>query len=207
MAKLVLAALLAVSAASVAAQPSPPTVVQPNVDSAERRQALRQLTVCLAETRPRWARQLLAHPYLSNEQAYDASEALGGRDNCLREDEADLTFRTSTVVGSLAEHFVRNEIQRINFARLRMALSTMTPRNVSEDFALCVAAADPAAARDLALSEFGSPAEAAAARQLGGYVERCTNPGENLTVDLQSLRALTSIALYRGIVTAEAGRN
>jgi hypothetical protein len=195
MAKLYLAALLAVSSASVAAQP----VVQPNVDSPESRQALRQMSTCLAQLRPRWARELLARPYLSNEQAYDASEALNGRDKCLRGD-VELIFRTSTMVGSLAEHFVRNEIGGVDFTRLSRVLSTMDPRNASEDFALCIAAANPAAARNLALSEFGSPAETQAAAMLGRYVERCTNPGENLTVDLQSLRALTSSALYRGIV-------
>jgi hypothetical protein len=205
MAKLVLAALLAASSASVAAQPSP--TVQPNVDSAESRQALRQMSECLAGLRPRWARQLLARPYLSNEQAYDASEALEGRDSCLRGRDAELTFRTSTMVGSLAEHFVRSEIGGVDFARLSRVLSTMDPRNASEDFALCIAAANPAAARNLALSEFGSPAETQAAAMLGRYVERCTNPGENLTVDLQSLRALTSSALYRGIVAVGTARN
>lgn len=199
MARLYLAALLAVSSASVAAQPSP--AVQPNVDSPESRQALRQLSVCLAQARPRWARELLARPYLSNEQAYDTSEALEGRDNCVRGD-TEFTFRTSTMVGSLAEHFVRNEIGGVDFTRLSQVLSTMDPRNASEDFALCIAAANPAAARNLALSEFGSAAETEAAAQLGRYVERCTNPGENLTVDLQSLRALTSSALYRGMVAA-----
>lgn len=202
MAKLVLAALLAAGSASVAAQPA----VQPNVDSAESRQALRQMSLCIAQARPRWARQLLARPYLSNEQAYDAAEALEGRDSCIR-DDAEITFRTSTIVGSLAEHFVRSEIGGVDFARLSRVLSTMDPRNASEDFALCVAAANPAAARNLALSEFGSPAETQAAAQLGRYVERCTNPGENLTVDLQSLRSLTSSALYRGIVAVGTAGN
>ena len=204
MAKLYLAALLAVSSASVAAQPAPP--VQPNVDTAESRQALRQMSICLAELRPRWARQLLARPYLSNEQAYDASEALEGRDSCVRGD-SEITFRTSTMVGSLAEHYVRSEIGGVDFTRLSRVLATMDPRNASEDFALCIAAADPAAARNLALSEFGSPAETQAATRLGRYVERCTNPGENLTVDLQSLRALTSSALYRGIVAVGTAGN
>jgi hypothetical protein len=204
MAKLYLAALLAVSSASVAAAAQP--AVQPTVDSAESRQALRQMSVCLAERRPRWARELLARPYLSTEQAYDASEALEGRDSCLRGDN-EITFRTSTMVGSLAEHFVRNEIGGVDFTRLSRVLSTMSPRNASEDFALCIAAANPAAARNLALSEFGSPAETQAATMLGRYVERCTNPGENLTVDVQSLRALTSSALYRGLVAVGSAGN
>jgi hypothetical protein len=204
MARFCVAALLALSAASAAAQP---TVVQPNVDSPASRQALRHLTVCIAEQRPRWARNLLAKPYLSDEQAYDASVVLSGRDTCLTGHGAELTFRTSTMVGSLAEHYVRRDIQRVDFARLTRTLSTMEPRNASEDFALCVAARRPAAARELALSEFGSSTETEAASQLGLSVEHCTLPGENLTVDLQSLRALASAALYRAITTIEPARN
>lgn len=201
MAKLYLAALLALDAASVAAQPAAPApVIQPNVDSPERRQALQHLTVCLAEARPRWARRTLEHPYLSEAQAHAASEALSGQDGCIRGQDVEVTFRTSTMVGSLAEHFVRTEIERVDSARLATALHTLTPLNVSEDFALCVTASNPTAARRLAFSDFGSPAETEAAGRLGTYVARCTGAGESLTVDLQSLRALTSVALYRGIV-------
>jgi hypothetical protein len=206
MAKFHLAALLALCATSAAAQSDSPTAVQPNVDSADRRQALRQLSACLADARPNWARQLLSRPYLSEAQAYDASKALEGGDNCVPH-ETELTFRTSTMVGSLAEHYVRSDIGRVDFARLARALNSMEPRNSSEDFALCVAAANPTAARAMALSDFGSTAESEAARQLGGALERCTNPGENLTVDLQSLRALTSTALYRGILAVETASN
>ena len=201
MAMLFLATLLAASA-NVAAVQSSPTAIQPNVDAPEQRQALRQFSACLAEARPRWARELLAKPYLSQGQAYDASEALNGGDRCLREDEVELTFRTSTMVGGLAEHYVRSELNRIDFGRVTRALATVAPRNVSEDFALCMAASNPRAARELAMSDFGSDTEAAAANQLGSYVERCSNPGENLTVDVQSLRALTSMALYRSMEVA-----
>jgi len=206
MAMLFLATLLAAGADLTAFQPSP-AAIRASVDAPEQRQALRQFSTCLAEARPRWARELLARPYLSQDQAYDASEALSGGDRCLREDEVELVFRTSSMVGGLAEHFVRGEIGRVDFTRLTRTLATVEPRNVSEDFALCMAAANPGAARDLALSEFGSDAEVAAATQLGRYVERCTASNENLTVDLQSLRALTSIALYRSITAMEAARN
>ena len=122
-------------------------------------------------------------------------------------EENEFTFRTSGLVGSLAEHFLQAEIERADSARLARALSTLTPLNVTEDFALCVAARDPAAARDLALSEPGSAAEAQAASQVAGYVARCTAEGEQLTVDLQALRALTSTALYRGVTTVLAANN
>lgn len=201
MATLFLATLLAASA-NVAAVQSSPAAIQPNVDGPEQRQALRQLSACLAERRPRWARELLAKPYLSNDQAYDASEALNGNDSCLGSDDVELTFRTSTMVGSLAEHYVRSEINQVDFGRLTRALATVEPRNVSEDFALCMAAANPRVARELTMSEFGSAAESAAATQLGRYVERCSTPSENLTVDVQSLRALTSMAFYRSIEVA-----
>jgi hypothetical protein len=201
MANLLLAALLVLGSAPAATESSQPAVpIQPSVDSAERRQVLRDLSVCLAESRPRWARQMLSHPYLSDAQARLASESLRGTDTCIRED-SEVTFRTSSMAGSLAEHFVRTEIQRVDFARLAGALATVPPLNVSEDFALCVASRDPVRARDLALSEFGSSVEIEAARQLAAHVATCTNRGEQLTVDLQALRALISTALYRGMMT------
>ncbi|HEX6375387.1 MAG TPA: hypothetical protein VFZ91_06670 [Allosphingosinicella sp.] len=203
MAKLYLAALLALGAASVQAQPSSrAAAIQPSPDSAEERQALRDLSVCLAESRPRWARGTLSHPYLSDAQASAASQALTGKDKCIRGDEAEVTLRTSGMVGSLAEHFLGTEIGQVDSARLAKMLSTLAPLNVSEDFALCMAARNPAAARDLALSEPGSDAETQAARRIAAYVEPCTNQDEQLTVDLQSLRALISTALYRGVTAA-----
>ncbi len=209
MARLLVAALLAFGAVPALAEPSSTSVpIQPAPDSAAQRQALRSLTACLAQARPRWARQTLAHAYLSEAQASLASQALAGTDNCIRgQEETDVTFRTSSLVGSLAEHFLATELQRADFERLSRALSTMAPLNVTEDFALCVAARNPAAARDLALSEPGSPAEAQAAGQVAGYVARCTGEGERLTVDLQALRALTSTALYRGVTTVLSANN
>ena len=76
---------------------------------------------------------------------------------------------------------------------------SIEPLNASEDFALCVAARNPAAARDLALSEPGSEAENGAAGRLADSVAPCTDADEGLSIDLQSLRALASTALYRGV--------
>ncbi|MEA3053900.1 MAG: hypothetical protein QOG72_2803 [Sphingomonadales bacterium] len=196
MAKSNLAALLALAAVSVQAEAGP---IQPSPDSAKERIALRKLTACLAEARPRWGRQTLAKPYLSKEQEGDLGQALMGKDTCTGGPEAEFRFRASGIVGSLAEHYLEADIERADGPRLSQALSTLTPLNVSEDFALCVAARNPAAARDLALSEPGSAAEEQAVAKLAGAVEPCTNDGEALTVDLQSLRALTSTALYRGV--------
>ena len=84
--------------------------------------------------------------------------------------------------------------------------STLPPRNVTEDFALCVAARNPAAARALALSEPGSDSETQAVGRLAPHVGPCTEPGEDLKVDLQSLRALVSTALYRGVTAALAAK-
>lgn len=204
MARFHLAALLALGAA-VAAQSAPPTAIQPSPDSAEERKTLRSLSACLAQARPRWARQTLSHPYLSDAQASAAAQALGGKDSCVRGAEAEVTLRTSGMVGSLAEHYLQDEIGRADSARLAKALSTITPLNASEDFALCVAARNPAAARGLALSEPGSDSETQAIGRLALHVEPCTQPGEDLKVDLQSLRALVSTALYRGVTAALAG--
>jgi hypothetical protein len=199
MARLYLAALLALGGASVQAQP-PAATLQPSLDSAEQRKASRKLTACLAKARPRWARTMLARPYLSDAQAYDATLAMKGRDTCTPGfDDVEITFRTSLMVGSLAEHFLRDEIQRADAKRLAETLSTLPPRNVTEDFALCIASRNPAAARELALSEPGSGDEDGAARKLAAHVEPCTLPGETLEVDVQSLRALVAATLYRGV--------
>jgi hypothetical protein len=194
---------LAANAAVVQAQ-APPTaaaVQLGSVDSVKERQAVRNLSTCLAKARPRWARKALAFPYLSEQQATEAAEVLNGKDNCLRDAEAEFTFRTSGVIGSLAEHFVRAEITSSDLTRLAKALATVAPLNVSEDFALCIAARDPAASRDLVLSDLGSEAESRAAQRLAAHVSPCTNAGEKLTVDLESLRSLVSTALYRGLIT------
>ena len=201
---LTLAALLALAAAPAQTQPLPPNV-QPSPDSAEERQALRNFTACLAKARPRWARHTLSLPYLSDSQAYAASRALSGKDSCVPRTGAEYTFRTSSMVGSLADHFLRTEIRQVDSGRLTSALARMTPLNVSEDFALCIVARNPAAARDLVLSEPGSTAESQAIRQFAGYIEICTNENEDLTVDLQALRALVSTALYRGVQAARTG--
>jgi hypothetical protein len=203
MTRLFLAALLSAGAASVQAQPpAPAATLQPSPDSAQERKASQKLTACLAEARPRWARAVLARPYLSDVQAYDASRALSGRDSCIRGDSVEITFRNSLLVGSLAEYFVRKEIGRVDGKRMAQKLSTLPPLNVTEDFAFCIASRNPAAARDLALSEPGSAAEDAAARRVFAYVDPCTRETEQLTVDLQALRALVATALYRGVNAA-----
>lgn len=206
MATLFLAALLAFNGTGAVTQ-SPDVRLQPSVDSAQQRQALGDLTVCLAERRPRWVREMLSLPYLSDAQSEVAARVTHGGDSTCRSAEDELTVRTSSIVAGLTQYFLRYDIRRVDFGRVATAMNTVTPLNVSEDFGLCVAARDPAAARELALSEFGSAAEARAARQLAAHVESCTNPGEQLTVDQQALRALVSMALYRGVSRVLASRN
>ena len=207
MIRLLIATLLATAGAATQAQASiPAAAVQPNLDTAEELKRLRSLSACLAESRPGWARRTLSFAYLSDAQAREAAQALSGSDNCVP-DNTEVVFRTSGLVGGLAEHFLRAEIERADSTRLSKALATLAPLNVSEDFALCVAVRNPAAARELAFSEPGSAVEARAAGQLAGHVPPCIQPGEKPTVDLQSLRALMSTALYRGVTAVLAGAN
>jgi hypothetical protein len=212
MRKLYVALLFAAGAAPLHAQPQAPAPatavpIAPSVDSAQERQFLQKLTACLAQSRPRWARQTLSRPYLSDAQAYDAAQALKGTDTCLREPAAEVAFRTSGVVGSLAEYFLKADLAKTDFARVTEALYTLAPLNASEDFALCVAAGNPVAARDLALSEPGSAAEARASQTLAVHIAPCIRKGEDPTVDLQSLRALVSTALYRGVTAVGTRRS
>jgi hypothetical protein len=200
-----IAALVALAAASAQAQPAVP--VAPNTDTAEELQTIRRLSACLAEKRPRWARRTLARAYLSDAQARDASEALSGTDTCIRSPEAEVTFRNSALIAGMAEHFLRADMQGVEFERVEKALLNIEPLNGSEDFALCVAARDPDSARDLTFSDPGSASESKAAVQLSRHVPPCVKPGENLTVDQQSLRALMATALYRAAGAARSAKN
>ncbi len=203
-----LAATAAVAAAGAHAQPAGSNVsIQPSVDTPEQRVKLRTFTSCLADQRTKWARRTLAAPYLSDEQATSAAQALEGRDTCVRGDEEAMTFRTSTLVGALAEHFLRAELSRADFQDVADTLARVEPLNVSEDFAFCVASRDPVAARALALSEPGSDAEVAAAQRFQRHLPVCMKPGEPLTVDLQALRALMATALYRAVTAAPNSRS
>lgn len=207
MKRVCLVVLLALGAVPAAAQ-LPETELQPSVDTPAQRQSMRTLLTCLARQRPEWARRTMAQPYLSQAQARMAASALGGRDSCLMgRNDVEVTFRTSNLVGSLAELYLRDEIGRVDPARLSQVLIALDPLNVSEDFALCVTARNPAVARELALSAFGSAAEAEAAERLATGVPACTNQGENLTVDMQALRSLASFALYRAVSSIRTASN
>lgn len=197
MGRLCFAAFLVIGLSASPGGAAPQVALETSVDTAQQRQALRKLSLCLAQTRQRWARRTLDQPYLSDSQASAAAEALIGKDNCAGDDEVEVTFRTSGLVGGLAEHFVKRDSTGLDPARLGGRLATATARNVTEDFAMCVASRNPAAARDMALSDPGSAAESAAGGLLAVHVEPCTNRGEQLAVDLQALRSLMAIALYR----------
>jgi len=202
MLSIVIGVLVAFQTSPAATQPVRLVELKPSTDSAEQRKGLRNLSACLAKARPRWARETLSHPYLSTAQASIAAQALAGRDSCVRGAEVDVTFRTSTLVGSLAEHFIAAGTPSATLNELTGALATITPLNPSEDFALCVAVRDPATARTLALSDPGSETEAKAAAKLTRAIGPCISSGEKPAVELQSLRALVSVALYRGMESA-----
>lgn len=208
MTRLFLALMTAASAVSVQAQSTAAAVViQPSVDTPKQRQELRSFMTCVAKSRPTWAREMLAKPYLSEAQTEAASDALSGRDRCLMKPEAEMTFRTSSIVSIVAEHSMHAALTDANIDPLSKALNTLTPLNASEDFALCVASRDPVAARELSLSEPGGAAETLAAGKLAVHIQPCVIKGEQPTVDLQSLRGLMSIALYRAVTTARLASN
>ncbi|MFL6760232.1 hypothetical protein [Sphingomonas sp.] len=190
----------------VPANAAPSVVVHQPIDTPTERQALRKLTFCVAERRPRWAHQLVSYPYLSDAQASAAAELVSGRDNCLGAPEVAVAFRISGVAGAVAEYFVRSDLGTSDLRRVSAALATAPPLNVSEDFALCVASRNPAAAVDLVRSELGSADEMQTASALANGVPSCTMPGERVQVDLQALRALIATALYRA-VTASSWSN
>ena len=75
MTKLLLIALLITNATAAGPrQASAVPAVGPPIDTPQERQALRQLTQCVAKLRPEWARSMLSYPYLSDRQAGAAAE-------------------------------------------------------------------------------------------------------------------------------------
>jgi hypothetical protein len=191
---------------AVPANAAPNVVVHQPVDTATERQALRKLTFCVAERRPRWAHQLVSYPYLSDAQASAAAELVSGRDNCLAAPEVAVAFRTSGVAGAVAEHFVGSKMATLDMKRISAALATAPSLNASEDFALCVTSRNPGTALDLVRSELGSAEEMRAASALARGVPSCTMPNERLQVDVEALRALVATALYRAMA-ASSGSN
>ena len=207
MTRLITALLLGAAVSAQAQAADLATPIQPSVDTAQQRQSLRTLMTCVAKSRPNWARQLLAQPYLGEEQTRTAGEALSGKDRCIMKDETEMTFRTSSMVSNLAEFFLGAELPNADLERLSKSLNTIVPLNSSEDFALCIAARDPASARAIALSEPGGNDEQQAADKLAAQVQPCVIKGEQPTVDLQSLRGLMSIALYRAMTNGAVAQN
>src|SRR6476469_1501321 len=191
---------LLVAAALASSPPTPAAaVVKPALDTPQERRALRKLTTCVAGLRPRWARELLSYPYLSDDQARLAAQMVSGHDNCLGHADVAVAFRTSSVVGFAAEHFIQADLAKADPQRVGNALKSVAPMNVSEDFALCLAARDPSSALDLTSSDPGSSTEVQAAGRVASGLSYCSKPGERLDVDVQALRALVATALYRGV--------
>lgn len=203
---LLAAALLSSGQPTMPAQSAAAVTIVPAPDTPQERQALRKLTICVAGLRPNWARAVMAHPYLSEQQASAAAQVFAGHDNCIGVPGVDVAFRTSGVVGSIAEYFVRSDLPRTEAQRLGNALATVAPLNASEDFALCVASRNSKAALDLVFSDPGSAAEASASGLVVAGVPSCTKPNERIDVDVQAMRSLIATALYRGVTAASAGK-
>lgn len=149
MTRLLLIALLGTVGVPAESKPLPSAIViEPSVDTPAEQQALRSLTMCLAQVRPGWARGVLEQPYLSSAQASAAAQATSGRDHCQQQPEVEMTFRTSTLVAALAEYYLRSDLPNADSLRLSKALDSLPARNGSEDLGLCLASHNPAAARE-----------------------------------------------------------
>lgn len=197
---LILAALFVATSVSGGLQGAAPVpALQANADSTADRAAVRAFSKCLARQRPRWARDVLAQPYLSKGQTA-LLETIGiGNDNCSGSGSKEMTLRHTSIVAGLAEQLITEDLVQVGMKRVSAELNRIPSRNTSEDFALCIVARRSKVAQDLVMSSPGSDAERVAGEQLALGVESCTNPGESGKVDLQSLRALAATALYRGV--------
>ena len=67
MTRLITALLLGAAVSTQAQAATLATPIQPSVDTVQQRLSLRTLMSCVAKSRPNWAGQLLAQPYLGEE--------------------------------------------------------------------------------------------------------------------------------------------
>ena len=208
MTRLFTALLLGAAVSAQAQAAALATPIQPSVDTVQQRQSLRTLMTCVAKSRPNWARQLLAQPYLGEEQTRTAGEALSGKDRCIMKDETEMTFRTSSMVSNLAEYFLGAELTNADLERLRGRSTRIAPLNSPRKISPCALRREiPLRLRAIALSEPGGNDERQAADKLAAQVQPCVIKGEQPTVDLQSLRGLMSIALYRAMTNGAVAQN
>jgi hypothetical protein len=161
---------------------------------------------CVARSHRRLAENMLALPYLSQEQrriAYELSDpgCLGMGDD--RTGDITLRYPVARLVGRIAQFFIRERYANVDVARFgglsdeAASQLGLVARNNAEDMASCVLRRDPQAVRALIDTAWESPQEAEAIRRIVPHLGPCAAAGETLDLNAAAVRLMVATALYR----------
>lgn len=190
---------LALGAGAVGAQPPAP--------GATTQAEARAYAMCIARNRPRVAEDILAMPYLSDEQTRRAAQRLGGLDNCLTSTDQVAESRAPSLLEGMTVQLLPAKLAAANLGEVsaltddQIVQRGLRPRNGYEDFSLCMVRGQPDLVRGFVLAEPGSAASQAAFRQIVPHVPDCVGQGQHLSLDQRGLRAVLAVGLYRTLDT------
>jgi hypothetical protein len=169
----------------------------------------RAYAMCLARSRPRIAEDILAMPYLSDEQTRRAAQRIGGLDTCLTDTEVAAATRAPSLLEGMAVQLLQARLANANLADLsaltddQITARGLQPRNGYEDFSLCMVRGQASLVRGFVLAAPGTPAAQAAFREIVPHVPSCVGAGQHLSLDQRGLRAVLAVGLYRTLDTLQ----
>lgn len=179
--------------------------------------AAERLAVCLAESRPDLARELLQSA--SAGAATGPMNGLIGNDRCLSKAFGDQQFTPSddalsqaTLRGNLAEQLLQKQsaavaalqplpLQQKRYLRPWFAATGRHP--AVDEMAACMADTDPAKIAALIKTEPGSWQEGAAFEPMSTALNKCLSAGTQVSVNRQAIRAALADALYQRLTNPQ----
>ena len=216
---LALSVAVATSATGASAEPPPGSRIDPapgslapmeTIDQAAARQAMRTFAGCVARARRRWAESALTLPFLSSEQNDYVRRGFGGFDDCMGYSGLELRFYPPSMVGGMAEELIATRYRSagldpiVQLTDESLESRGLVPRNVNEDFGLCVVRRDPALVREFLATRPAASEERTGAGRLAPHLGACLYQGQTLDFRLPALRALLAPALYRALTALAA---
>lgn len=195
LASLVVAVALGAGAAGAQPSPGPAGATNPN--------EIRAYAMCLARSRPRIAEDILALPYLSDDQTRRAAQRIAGLDSCLTSTDLVAEARAPSLLEGMAVQLLQARLAGASLSEVsaltddQVIAHGLRPRNGYEDFSLCMVRGQPALVRGFVLATPGTPEAQAAFREVVPHVPDCVGQGQHLSLDQRGLRAVLAVGLYR----------
>ncbi|WP_300537405.1 hypothetical protein [Sphingosinicella sp.] len=150
---------------------------------------------CVADRRRGRAAEIVNLPFRSKEQATAASRLTSGEEKCMGHVSGTLTFNTDMLVMGMAEELFLMSHRRADINAL-IEGNGFAPRNSLEELGLCVARAEPVAARAILDTPTGSASEDTAIRAVVPALGPCVSADVTLKFSKPVIRGLIALALY-----------